>query len=110
MTLRVQGLVMNQRVSILIDSGASHNFIDAHLMKIKGIPTETFEEFSVLVQGDRTMQCMKYVPSLSFTMGSYTLVDHFFVVDIPDTNIILGVQWLITLGNVTTEWKALKME
>ena len=32
LTLRVQGLVMNQRVSILIDSGATHNFIDAHLV------------------------------------------------------------------------------
>ena len=101
---------MNQRVSILIDSGATHNFIDAHLVQRRGIPTNTFDGFSVLVPGDRTMQCMQYVPSLSVTMGSYTLVDHFFVVDILDTNIILGVQWLITLGKVTTDWKALQME
>lgn len=53
---------------------------------------------------------MHYVPSLSVSMGTYTLVDHFFVVDIPDTNVILGVQWLITLGKVATDWKALKME
>ena len=38
------------------------------------------------------------------------MTDHFFVVDIPDTNVILGVQWLITLGKVTTDWKALEME
>ena len=44
------------------------------------------------------------------TMGCYTLVDHFFVVDIPDTNIILGVQWLITLGKVNTDLKALQMK
>ena len=56
------------------------------------------------------MQCMQYVPSLSITMGSYTLVDHLFVVDVPDTNIILGVQWLITLGNVTTYWEYLQIE
>ena len=53
---------------------------------------------------------MHYVPSLSVTMGSYTLMDHFFVVEIRDTNIILGVQWLITLGKVTTDWKELQME
>ena len=56
------------------------------------------------------MQCMHYVPSLSVTMGTYTLVDHFFVVDIPETNVIFGVQWLNTLGKVTTDWEALKME
>ena len=53
---------------------------------------------------------MQYVPSLSVTMGTYTLVDQFFVVDILDTNIISGVQWLITLGKVTTDWKDLQME
>ena len=56
------------------------------------------------------MQCIHYVPSLLVTMGTYTLVDHFFVVDILDTNEILGVQWLITLGKVTTDWEALQME
>ena len=56
------------------------------------------------------MQCMHYVPYLSVTMGTYTLTDQFFVVDIPDTNVILGVQWLITLGKVTTDWETLQME
>ena len=102
--------MMNHRVSILIDSGATQNFIDAHLVQRKEIPTDTFEGFSVLVPGDRKMQCMRYVPSLSFSMGTYTLIDHLFVVDIPNTNVILGVQWLITLGKVTTNWEALQME
>ena len=53
------------------------------------------------------MQCMHYVPSLSVTMGTYTLTEHFFVVDISETNAILGVQWLITLGKVTTDWETL---
>eukprot|EP00253_Pinus_taeda_P004559 PITA_04559 len=56
------------------------------------------------------MVCARYVPELSVTMGTYTLTDHFFVVDIPDTNMILGVQWLITLGKVTIDWKTLEME
>ena len=43
-------------------------------------------------------------------MGTYTLTDHLFVVEIPDTNVILGVQWLITLGKVTIDWGTLQME
>ena len=53
------------------------------------------------------MQCMHYVPFLSITMGTYTLTDDLFVLEIPDTNVILGVQWLITLGNVTIDWENL---
>ena len=49
------------------------------------------------------MQCARYVPALAVTMGTYTLTDNFFVVEISDTNVILGVQWLITLGKVTTD-------
>ena len=94
----------------MIDSGATHNFIDAHLVQRREIPTDTFEGFYVLVPGDRTMCYMHYGPSLTVTMGTYTLVDHFFVVDIPDTNVILGVQWLIKLGKVTTDWETLQME
>ena len=92
LTLRVKGSILNQRVSVLIDSGATHNFVDAHLVQRREIPTDAFEGFSVLVLGDITIQCMHYVPSFLVTMETYTFIDYFFVVDIPDTNVILGVQ------------------
>ena len=38
------------------------------------------------------------------------MTDHFFVLDVPDTNVVLGVQWLYTLGRVTTNWRKLEME
>ena len=110
MTLRVLGTVRGQRISVLVDSGATHNFIDAQMVERRGIPTESFDGFSVLVPGDQTMVWAHYVPELSVTMGTYALTDHFFMVNIPDTNIALGVQWLITLGKVTIDWKALEME
>lgn len=50
------------------------------------------------------MQCTKYVPRLTLKMGNYSLTDHLFVVDIPDTNVVLGVQWLYALEKVTTDW------
>lgn len=53
--LRIRGTVQRQRVSMLVDSGATHNFIDAQMVERRGIHTETFEGFSVLVLGDRTM-------------------------------------------------------
>lgn len=56
------------------------------------------------------MQCARYVLALVVTMGTYTLIDHFFMVDILNTNVILGVQWLIKLGKVTTDWETLEME
>jgi hypothetical protein len=37
LTLRVQGTIRSQRVSILVDSGATHNFIDAQMVEQRGI-------------------------------------------------------------------------
>jgi hypothetical protein len=41
-TFRMRGVLQGQRVSILIDGGASHNFIDATLLKRRHIPTIKF--------------------------------------------------------------------
>eukprot|EP00253_Pinus_taeda_P030212 PITA_30212 len=110
LTLRIRGTVRGQRVSVLVDSGATHNFIDAQMVERRGIQTESFNGFSVLVPRDQTMVCARYVPKLSMTMGTYTLTDHFFRVDIRDTNMILCVQWLIPLRKATIDWKTLEME
>lgn len=32
LTLRIRGTIQGQRVSVLVDSGATHNFIDAQLV------------------------------------------------------------------------------
>jgi hypothetical protein len=37
-TFRMRGVLQGQRVSVLIDGGASHNFIDAALLKRRHIP------------------------------------------------------------------------
>lgn len=63
--------MQGQQVSVLVDSGATHNFIDAQMVEQRGIHIETFEGFSVLLAGDMMMQCTKYVPSLTVTMVNY---------------------------------------
>ena len=55
LTLRVRGSILDHRVSVLIDSGATHNVIDAKLVQRREIPTDYFEGFFVLVPGARTM-------------------------------------------------------
>jgi hypothetical protein len=35
--------------------------------------------------------------------------DTFYVVDLSDTDVVLGVQWMITLGKITTNYQTLEM-
>ena len=90
-TFRVRGVLQGHKVTVLIDSGASHNFIDASLVDMREIPTEEFEGFTVIIPRGYKMECTRWIPKLKITMGNYTLGDDLFVVDVPDTNVVLGV-------------------
>jgi len=46
---------------------------------------------------------------MSLTLSRYTLTQDFYIVDIPNTNIIMGVQWISTLGPFTTNYTTMDM-
>jgi hypothetical protein len=69
-TFRMRGVLQGQRVTVLIDGGASHNFIDVALVNRRHLPTVEFEGFLVEVAGGRTMPCDRYIPQMSLTLGS----------------------------------------
>jgi hypothetical protein len=108
-TFRMRGVSQGQKVSVLIDGGASHNFIDSTLLRRRHIPTVEFEGFKVEVAGGRTMPCDRYIPGLKLTLGRHEMIQDVYVMDLPVTNIILGVQWLSTLGPITTNYKTVEM-
>jgi hypothetical protein len=108
-TLRMQGVLQGKKVSVLINGGDSHNFIDSALLQRRHIPTVEFEGFKVEVAGGSTMPCNRYIPGMNLTLGRHDLVQDVYVMDLADTNIILGVQWLSTLGPITTNYKTMEM-
>jgi hypothetical protein len=93
----------------MIDGGATHNFIDASLVSRWALQTEEFEGFDVAVPDGHTVECLDRVPNLEIKLGNYTMRDTFYVVDLSDTDVVLGVQWLITSGKITTNYQTLKM-
>jgi hypothetical protein len=108
-TLWMRGTIQGQWAITLIDGGATHNFIDASLVSRRALQTEEFEGFDVAVADGHTVECLDKVPDLEIKLGNYTVRDTFYVVDLSDTDVVLGVQWLITLGKITTNYQTLEM-
>ena len=90
-TFKVRGVLQGHKVTILIDGGVSHNFIDSNMVERRGISTEEFDGFTVVIPGGHQMSCTKWISKLTITMGNYSKIDDFFMVDVPDTNVVLGV-------------------
>jgi hypothetical protein len=61
-TFRMKGVLQGHRETMLVDGGASHNFIDIAMVERRHIPMVDFEGFLVEVAGGRTMACDKYIP------------------------------------------------
>jgi hypothetical protein len=55
------------------------------------------------------MECLDIIPNLEMKLGNYTVRDTFYVVDLSDTDVVLGAQWMITLGKITTNYQTLEM-
>jgi hypothetical protein len=82
----------------LIDGGATHKFIKLVWVARQAIQTEDFQGFEVVVADDHMVGCLDRVSNLELNLGNYTMRDTCYVVDLADTDVVLGVQWLITLG------------
>ena len=55
------------------------------------------------------MDCSKWIPKLQLTIGDYTVIGNFYVVNVVDTNMVLGVQWLLFIGDHSTNYKVPEM-
>ena len=109
-TLRVRGVVQGHRVGVLIDGGATHNFIDSAWVAKRGIQTEKFEGFIVAVAGNSSMECNYWILKLNVTLGIYNMTNSFYVVNVADKNVVLGVQWIYSIGKYTTNDRSMEME
>jgi hypothetical protein len=64
----------------------------------------------VLVTGRHSLACTQMVQHLDLSMGNHTMTDDFFVMDLENTGIVMGVQWLSTLGTISQDYQKMKME
>jgi hypothetical protein len=91
-TFEMRGVLQGKKASVVIDGGDSHNFIDSALLQRRHIPTVEFKGLKVEVVGGSTMPCNRYIPGMKLILGRHDLVQDVYVMNLSDTNIILGVQ------------------
>lgn len=104
-TLKVEGSLNGIPLLILVDSGATHNFISPKIVKALGIPMQEMEKGLGIRLGDGNRVVTKGKCSkLEVSVGKCTCEIDAWVLDMGGLDVILGVAWLRTLGDVTTNW------
>ena len=92
-----------------MDGGATHNFIYEAFVEMRNIQDETFDGFTIIIPGNNSMECSKWIPKLQVTIRNQTITDNLYVLNVADTNVFFGVEWLYYLWEHAKKYQVPKM-
>jgi len=108
-TFRVIGKAGNTAVTVLIDGGSTHNFIDQSTTTKLGLHVIRGKTIQVTVGNKKIIECTGRCLGLSFSIQGIIVRADFLVLPVAACQAVLGVQWLETLGPIKTDYKKLIM-
>ena len=107
-SMKIRRHVNNKVVIVLIDCGASHNFKSSSLIPEIGLPLAPTKEFGVTLGTREQIRSIKVCKQLCLYLLDIDIVSDFFPLPLGD--LILGYEWLLSLGATHMNWKELTME
>ncbi|TXG60604.1 hypothetical protein EZV62_015177 [Acer yangbiense] len=104
-TMKMKGIVCQQQVVILIDPGATHNFISANLVQKLKLPITRIEAYGVTMGTGDSVRGEGICKGVTLHLQGINIVEDFLPLGLGSSDVILGIQWLATLGMTHTNWK-----
>eukprot|EP00253_Pinus_taeda_P017311 PITA_17311 len=108
-TLKIRGFIKRRPVVVLIDSGSTHNFIHQRVVEAVHYFVRAVSNFQVQIADGGTMKCDGCCENVKLQMGDYQLKTHMFSIHMGRCDIVLGAEWLRTLGPITMDFQELYM-
>lgn len=103
-TFRVLDHISKHQLTILIDRGSIHNFVQDCVTKFFGLPLQPTKALKVMVGNGTMLECRHLCPHVPIHIkGQYFEVD-LHVLPISSADVVLGIQWLQELGPLYWLW------
>ncbi|XP_074306372.1 uncharacterized protein LOC141641616 [Silene latifolia] len=109
-TMRVTGFFNKKPLQILIDSGSTHNFVDEGTAKKLGCKIEETHPKAVKVADGNQIIINQICKGFSWKLQNTTFTSDLMVLPLGCCDIVLGVQWLSSLGPIIWDFQKLTME
>ena len=103
-TLKIKGFIKHCPIVVLIDSGSMHNFIHQRVAEAVHCFLKAVSNFQVQIADGGTMKCEGCYENIKLQMGDYDLKTHMFAINMGGFDIVLGAEWLCTLGPITMDF------
>ena len=108
-TMKMKGNIGEHSVIVLVDSGASHNFISETLANNLGLPISETGVFVVKLGDGRQISSAGMCKQIKLLVNGVSIVADFHLFNLGGVDVILGISWLETLGEVKLNWRTLCM-
>ncbi|KAL0351495.1 UNVERIFIED_CONTAM: hypothetical protein Scaly_1538200 [Sesamum calycinum] len=108
--MRVTGCCKGKAIHILIDTGSTHNFVDFQVARRLGCKLEATDLFPVAVANGNRVYSTHRCKTFNWRMQGVDVVTEVMTLPLGGCDIVLGVQWLVTLSNISWNFKDLKIE
>ncbi|XP_026459333.1 uncharacterized protein LOC113359994 [Papaver somniferum] len=110
-TMRVTGYIAGQPITILLDSGSTHNLLHPTIAKRCGVlPKSVNDDMNVLVGNGGILKTQGLCSDISLKLQDYQFTTEFFLLELSGCEAVLGVAWLRTLGNISWDFEKLHMK
>eukprot|EP00253_Pinus_taeda_P024868 PITA_24868 len=99
-TIKIEGQIKKKKVIVLIDSGSTHNFIHCKVAKELNCFLYPAPECQVMIANGGTINCSGKCHNIKLSMGEYVLTSPMLSIPMGGADVVLGVQWLQSLGKL----------
>ena len=97
-TLKLKGNIKNDNVNVLINTGSIHNFLDIKIARKLKLFVYPVPDMKVMVANDKKIGNVIKCHKVKLQIQDFNLESELYVVPLGGVDVVLGVQWLQTLG------------
>lgn len=103
-TFRIYGSIKNAKLTILVDSRSTHNFLQPRIAQFLRLPIQDTHPLRVMVGNGAMLTCDQVSPKTQVTIQGHPFVVSFHLFPISGADAVLGIDWIKRLGPVTTDY------
>nr|GMC74159.1 uncharacterized protein LOC109155092 [Ipomoea batatas] len=107
--MKIRLLVAGTQITALVDTGSTHNFINATTATRLHLPITGRTGLQVAVANGERLPSLGLCEQVLLQAETFSFLANLFVIPLSGVELVLGIKWLRTLGPIWWDFEALQM-